>query len=356
MGVKVTNNAFGTLSAGINTSDTTVTLDSGQGARFPTLGAGDYFFGTIVDTSNNLEIVKVTARSTDSMTVVRAQDDTTATAFAIGDRLELRPTAALFEDIIDNASVDGVTSNSTSGTAMTISSSNDVEFSNDVGIGESSPDSNLHITNSSGASARLEGPTSGDIASGVHLYSGTTLESSWYVNPTHDTTFLSRSAFNIRTNNAQRMNIDSSGRVTVPGQPCFYVEQGGSGISGFTSGSVVQFDTAFTNVGSHFNTSTYRFTAPIAGRYFFSVSLGFGNATSTNTWVAARLRKNGVALDANHYFLGHVSVVASNNQYDSCAGSVILALAANDYVDVGAYYNTFNGDVSYGTFVGFLLS
>lgn len=105
MGVKVTNNAFGTLSAGISTSDTTITLDSGQGARFPTLSSGDYFYGTVVDTSNNLEIVKVTARSSDSMTVVRAQDNTTATAFAIGDRFELRPVAALFEDITDNAEV-----------------------------------------------------------------------------------------------------------------------------------------------------------------------------------------------------------------------------------------------------------
>jgi len=97
MGVKVTNNAFGTISAGINTSATTIVLDSGQGARFPTLGSGDFFFGTLIDTSNNLEIVKVTARSTDSMTVTRAQDNTTARAFAIGDRFELRPTAALFE-------------------------------------------------------------------------------------------------------------------------------------------------------------------------------------------------------------------------------------------------------------------
>ena len=98
MGVKVTNNAFGTLSAAINTTATTVTLDSGQGARFPTLGANDYFYGTLVDTSNNLEIVKVTARSTDSLTVVRGQDGTTAASFAIGDRFELRPVAALFEE------------------------------------------------------------------------------------------------------------------------------------------------------------------------------------------------------------------------------------------------------------------
>lgn len=103
MGVKVTNNGFGTISAGINSSATTVVLDSGQGARFPTLASGDFFFGTLVDTSNNIEIVKVTARSSDSMTVTRAQDNTSARAFSVGDRFELRPTAALFENAhLDN--------------------------------------------------------------------------------------------------------------------------------------------------------------------------------------------------------------------------------------------------------------
>jgi len=98
MGLKVTNNAFGTLSAGISNSDVTITLEAGQGARFPTLGAGDYFYATLIDVSNNLEIVKVTARSTDSMTVVRAQDGTTARAYSANDRFELRPTAALFNE------------------------------------------------------------------------------------------------------------------------------------------------------------------------------------------------------------------------------------------------------------------
>ena len=103
MGVKVTNNGFGTLSAGINSSATTVTVDSGQGARFPALSSGDFFFATLVDTSNNLEIIKVTARSSDSMTVLRAQDNTTARAFSVGDRFELRPTAVLFETILSEA-------------------------------------------------------------------------------------------------------------------------------------------------------------------------------------------------------------------------------------------------------------
>ena len=103
MGVKVTNNGYGTLSAGISSSATTITLDSGQGARFPATSASNYFYATLIDSSNNVEIVKVTTRSTDSMTVTRAQDNTSARAFALADRFELRPTAKLFEDVLTEA-------------------------------------------------------------------------------------------------------------------------------------------------------------------------------------------------------------------------------------------------------------
>ena len=98
MGIKLTNNANATLAASINSSATSITLTSGQGARFPTLSAGDYFYATLIDTSNNLEIVKCTARSTDVLTVVRAQESTTARAYNTGDRIEIRLTAQTFLD------------------------------------------------------------------------------------------------------------------------------------------------------------------------------------------------------------------------------------------------------------------
>jgi hypothetical protein len=101
MGIKLTNNAFGTLAAGINSSATSITLTSGQGARFPTLSGGDFFYATLVDTSNNLEIVKCTARSTDVLTVVRAQESTTARAYNTGDRIEIRLTAQTFLDAVN---------------------------------------------------------------------------------------------------------------------------------------------------------------------------------------------------------------------------------------------------------------
>ena len=105
MGIKIANNAFGTLNAGITSSDTAIILQAGEGARFPTLTAGDYFYATLIDTSNNLEIVKVTARSTDTMTVERGADSTTARAFSTNDRFELRPTAALFNEKANDADV-----------------------------------------------------------------------------------------------------------------------------------------------------------------------------------------------------------------------------------------------------------
>ena len=299
MGVKVTNNAFGTLSAGINTTDTTITLDSGQGARFPTLGAGDYFYGTIVDTSNNIEIVKVTARSTDSMTVTRAQDNTTATAFAIGDRFELRPTAALFEDIIDSASVDGITSNSTSGTAMTISSSNDVEFSNNVGIG-TTPEAKLHISTGGGivpfASSQVVSESAGN--NYIELNGGSASTTALYFGDSADQDAggvlynHSNDSMSLRVNALSRMTIDSSGRVTMPYQPACHIRQAVKAAVNASSGVdlangywLTPSGTYFDN-GNNFSTSTGRFTAPVSGYYHFNHSLRVDSFSGSYVYIS----------------------------------------------------------------------
>lgn len=102
MAVLVKNNAYSTLASGINSSVTSITLVAGTGARFPAAGGADYFYATLINTSNQLEVVKVTARSTDTLTVVRGQDGTTARAYSSSDRIELRVTAALLADIRDS--------------------------------------------------------------------------------------------------------------------------------------------------------------------------------------------------------------------------------------------------------------
>ena len=96
MAVKFTNNAATTLAAGINSSATSISVT--DGSVFPSLSSGEHFYCTFDDTTN-VEIVKVTARSSNTLTVVRGQDNTTARAFSSGDKAELRVVAALLEDV-----------------------------------------------------------------------------------------------------------------------------------------------------------------------------------------------------------------------------------------------------------------
>lgn len=105
MPIKLANNASGTLATAISASDTGLVLTTGDGAEFPTLSAGDYFYATITSSGGTQEIVKATARSGDSLTVVRAQEGTSAAGFAAGSRFELRVTAQSVEDIADDIAV-----------------------------------------------------------------------------------------------------------------------------------------------------------------------------------------------------------------------------------------------------------
>lgn len=91
------NNAQTTLAVAKAAGATTMTVVAGSGARFPAPTGGDYFLITLYKIVDGLEatyeIVKCTARSIDTLTIVGAQEGTTATSFAIGDQVSLRATA-----------------------------------------------------------------------------------------------------------------------------------------------------------------------------------------------------------------------------------------------------------------------
>ena len=100
MGVLFTNNASTTLSAAISSTSAT-SISVASSSTFPAPGAGEYFYATI-DDGTNIEIVKVTAVSGTTWTVVRASDNTSAATFANGTTIQLRTAAALLTDIQQN--------------------------------------------------------------------------------------------------------------------------------------------------------------------------------------------------------------------------------------------------------------
>ena len=96
--MKFTNNATTTLGGAINSSVTSLSVAAGTGTLFPTLTGSDYFYCTLTNTVGTIEIIKVTARSTDTFTIVRGQDGSTANSWSLGDKVELRLVAASLND------------------------------------------------------------------------------------------------------------------------------------------------------------------------------------------------------------------------------------------------------------------
>lgn len=87
------------------------TVEAGKGALFPNLGVGDYFYGIFKDASGNREIVKVTGRSSDSMTIAsggRGLDGTTARTWAAGDLFVASLTRITLEESLGNENLSAI--------------------------------------------------------------------------------------------------------------------------------------------------------------------------------------------------------------------------------------------------------
>ena len=239
MTIKFSNNAISTLASGINNSATSITLASGDGAKFPSLTGSEYFRATLIDASNNLEIVKVTARSSDVLTVTRAQESTTARAFATGDRIELRITAQSLLDAattLTSLAADlGLNSNDITGSGNithtgNITTTGNGSFSGDltvdtstlkvdssnnrVGIGTASPAQSLHVV-ATDARVRTEESGGSTTFEMVNTSSGHFLDSSG----TNDLTINKIGSANIKfkLNNAEEFRMEADGDFHADG-------------------------------------------------------------------------------------------------------------------------------------------
>jgi len=100
------NNATSILQNAISSSDTSLTLSTGTGSLFPSIGGSDYFYLTLFSVVGsveiNHEIIKVTNKVSDVLTVVRGQEGTTARAWAASTKIELRITAGALDTIKTN--------------------------------------------------------------------------------------------------------------------------------------------------------------------------------------------------------------------------------------------------------------
>lgn len=88
------------LASALTAAATSVVVS--DASRLPALSAGDYYYLVLQKFTDrtNVEVVKVTGVSGNTLTVVRAQAGTTAKSFAIGDYAEQRVTVGTFSEYI----------------------------------------------------------------------------------------------------------------------------------------------------------------------------------------------------------------------------------------------------------------
>jgi len=214
---------------------------------------------------------------------------------------------------------------SASGDNITLSSNGN------VGIGTSNPTSSVYISYDSGTTNEWT-----NAGQGLTIQNASTTKpaSLKLVNPTGGQQIVwggsnGDSALAFKNYGAERMRIDSEGRVTMPYQPAFsYV---GTSYSQSTSTwSIVIPATTVLNRGGHYNGSTGVFTAPVDGYYVFGFwGLSYphynGETNSLQYW------KNGGSGSNNIQFNG------ASSAHALASGGWGVYLYANDTVDLRYY-------------------
>ena len=122
--------------------------------------------------------------------------------------------------------------------------------------------------------------------------------------------------------------IHDDGEITAPRQPAFKASRtaGTSDDSGSNATKdFMEYNSTSFNIGNSYSTSTFRFTAPVAGRYFFYASTR--RAQSNNGW--HQIMKNNSDVESR-------TEIRAENGDLIVFGSALVDMAVNDYVNIRA--------------------
>ena len=223
-----------------------------------------------------------------------------------------------------------------------------IDTSQNVGIGTTSPTQRLQL-NVGGATDLYTRYTNGSFTNGFFVGLSSGGLALLAVNDNFPMQF--------QTNGTSRMNIAAAGQITTPFQPAFRAFRSSS-VSVAASGVVV-FDSTSTNIGSNYNTSNGRFTAPVTGMYQFAVQLLFEGLSNGNECECSIYVNGGGVLNFGPRVKYQADYTGFNG-YVSMFASISIYLNANDYVQAaqitsGARTVYGSGSGVWTVFSGFLI-
>ncbi len=201
-----------------------------------------------------------------------------------------------------------------------------VTVTGNVGIGTTSPISKLHVVGNA---------TFGSGATGSIIYP-------YYISSTNHAAISTDTNGSITFSTgvsgvSERMRIDFSGRVTMPYQPAFEAYMNNAWTPSAGAYYTVVNNLEYTDTGEY-NNSTGRFTAPVSGRYAFSLStLFYQLATYSGHYGLLAIRVNGGSVYPPYCYATSTS---TGPNYLFVSGTAIRYLNAGDYVEVVIYVST----------------
>ena len=226
-----------------------------------------------------------------------------------------------------------------------------------IGIGEGTPDRRLHLKNP--AQIKLESTDTGNWSGLEFMASSGTNNYDAYMgmNDSDGKFFIDNNS------NGHDFVIDRDGRVTTPSTTSFYATANSGGTVSMTSTHTLTNWRLSTSgktydIGSNFNTSNGRFTAPVSGKYLFTASIllaGYDQASDIHMmW-----RKNGTTMQ--YWYNTRTSNIDRSGYggYLAQGSTTTFTLSANDYIDIACVFSgslsLWCGDSNWGHFSGHLL-
>jgi hypothetical protein len=148
---------------------------------------------------------------------------------------------------------------------------------------------------------------------------------------------------------SSNLTINGSGYILTPSQPMFaaYNSASQTNVTGDGTAYTVQYNSTWFNISSSFNTSTYIFTAPIAGHYLFTVTCSYGSVTSSYTTLVLALQ---TTQNKFELFRASAANLQTGNNI-SVSGSRLCIMALNDtaYVTTTVSGSTKSISINSGT-------
>ena len=296
------------------TTGTSLIVASGDGALFAVNEPAIIFPVNDQPLVANAEIVMVTNVSTDTLTITRTQESTSARTIVAGDIIIQGITAKDWNDL--PARAETLTNKTIDGDDNTIQ---DLAYSSIKSTSRSGSDVTL-VTGTKGTSGDLSvWNADGDLVDGPTPPSGTIVGTTDEQTLTNKT--LTNPVINF-TDTAASQNVKCYAYLSANQE-------------NLTSGSdtLVTFNAELYDTGGDFNTGTYKFVAPVTGYYLITASLQFTGVVADKDY-QVRVKKGASLILTN---INHNGGDTSNL---NCLVSGVVALSANDEITVYAIQNS----------------